>query len=138
MTKKIEKKLDVAVAKADESLGVVFGYALICKEFDEISEGFEDYVDLQNDIVEEDAMLQCAFEFMQGDRVAKVQHKGDQQGTVVFALPVTEEIAKSLDIDVTKTGLIIGVKFDDDAVLKAFADGTLTGFSIGGYILEQE
>lgn len=113
------------VLKVDESLGLVFGYAIVCKE------GGKDYYDLQGDHIPEDAMLEAACEFMQSGRVAKEMHDGDEIGQVVFAFPMTTEIAKAFDIEVSKTGLLVAMKPSKE-VLKKFADGTYTGFSIGG------
>ena len=63
--------------------------------------------------------------------------KVDEKGTVLFALPLTSEIAKALDIETKKTGLIIAVKPDADMLAK-FKSGELTGFSIGGFVLKDE
>ena len=77
-------------------------------------------------------MLRAATKFMATGRTAKEMHAGDAVGTVLFAWPMTSEIASSFGLDVADTGLWVGVKFDDAEVIKAFKDGTLTGFSIGG------
>jgi hypothetical protein len=65
-------------------------------------------------------------------------HSRSGAGQVLFAFPLTEEIAKSLDIVTKKTGLLIGMKPDEE-MLEKFRDGTYTGFSIGGaYITNEE
>lgn len=113
------------VVKVDADLGLVFGFAVVCKR-----DG-ERYFDLQGDHITEKAMLEAATDFMIHSRVAKDMHEGAQDGTVVFAFPLTTDIAKSLGIETEQTGLLIAMKPSAD-VLAKFKDGTYTGFSIGG------
>ncbi len=117
--------------KVDETLGLVFGFAIVCKE-----DG-EPYFDKQDDHIPEDAMLKAAAEFMEDSRVASEMHDGSDIGRVVFAFPLTEDIAKSLDITTSRTGLLIAMKPAAD-VLEKFVSGEYTGFSIGGVRLEDE
>lgn len=120
------------VVKVDDSLGLVFGFALICK-----IDG-EDYYDVQGDHIPEDSMLKAAADFMANSRMAKEMHVGDGKGSVVFAWPMTAEIAKAMGIETRTTGLMIAMKPDSEAILNKFRDGTYTGFSIGGRRLEDE
>lgn len=127
------------VCKVNDELGLVFGYAIICKV-----DG-EDFFDSQDDHITEQAMLEAATDFMQNSRIAGEMHKKDEDGapeehgTVVFAWPMTTEIADAMDITVEKTGLLIAIKPHDDEILAKFRDGTYTGFSIGGKrILEED
>ena len=119
-------RVDVEVQKVDEDLGLVFGYAIVSK-----IDGKE-YFDTQGDHIPEAAMLKASTEFMQGGRMAKDMHRGSQVGQVVFGFPVTEDIAKALDIEVKKTGLLVGMKPADKRMLSKYASGEYTGFSIGG------
>ena len=114
------------LAKVDETLGLVFGYAIVCKQ------NGEDYYDLAGDHIPELAMLKAATNFMANSRVAKEMHQGEQAGTVVFAFPMTTDIAKSLGIQVEQTGFLIALKPDNPEVLEKFKNGEYTGFSIGG------
>lgn len=125
-------QLDVVVQKVDRDLGIVFGYAIVCK-----IDG-EDYYDTQGDHITEQAMLEATADFMEGERVAKVMHEGGQAGQVVYGYPITTEIAKALDFDVKKTGFIVGMKPDSEEVLNKFATGEFRGFSIGGRRVEEE
>lgn len=127
------------VFKVNEELGLVFGYAIICKV-----DGV-DYFDAQDDHIPEDSMLEAAADFMQKSRVAGEMHeRGEdgnpvEKGTVVFAWPMTTEIAAAMGITVEKTGLMIAIKPHDKDILAKFRDGTYTGFSIGGKrILDEE
>lgn len=114
------------VCKVDEKLGLVFGYAMVCKI------NGEPYFDTQGDHIPEETMLRVLTKFMMGDGVAKEMHTGEQVGKYVFAFPLTTEIAKSLDIQTEKTGALVAMKPESDELLKKFRDGVLTGFSIGG------
>jgi hypothetical protein len=126
------KKLNVKVAKVDAGHGLVFGYAIVCKK-----DG-EDYWDLQEDHIPEDAMLAGSVDFMQGPRIAKEMHTGDPIGLVLFAMPLTTDIAKAFEIKTNTTGLMIAMKPDSADVLAKFHDGTYTGFSMGGWRVTDE
>ena len=117
------------VAKVDAALGLVFGYAIICK----LADG-SDYYDLQDDHIPEDVMLKGACDFMESDRIMKDMHQGGPAGQIVFAFPMTTDIAKALGITVEKTGLLVAMKPANPAILGKFQSGEYTGFSIGGYI----
>lgn len=124
-------EVSTEILKFDENLGLVLGWAIVS------TVDGEDYFDKQNDHIPEDAMLKAATEFMSNSRVAGAMHKAEERGTVVFAWPMTSEIAKSFDIETSKTGLMIGMLPDDD-MLQKFKDGDFTGFSIGGKRGEDE
>jgi hypothetical protein len=127
-----EFEIDAEVAKVDESLGLVFGFAIVSKD-----QGVP-YVDVQDDHIPEQAMLKAALRFVEhNNSVAKEMHRGDQIGTVPFVFPMTSDIAKSLDIDTDQTGLLIGMKPSRE-VLGKFAKGEYTGFSIGGVRIKDQ
>ena len=132
ITEKGAAEPTLGIFKFLKSLGLVFGWAIVSKV------GGEEYYDLQGDHIPEDAMLEAATKFMEEHRVMKVMHKGKQAGEVVFAWPMTTEIAKAMGLKSGTTGLMVGVKPTDKKVLKDFEDGTLTGFSIGGHRLVDE
>lgn len=121
-----------AIIKVDEGHGLVLGWAIVCKR-----DG-EDYVDLQNDHIPEDAMLAASVDFMQNSRVAKEMHAGESKGSIVFAFPMTTDIAKAFGVETKTTGLMVAMKPDSADMLAKFRDGTYTGFSIGGHRLEDE
>jgi hypothetical protein len=114
------------VAKVDSTLGLVLGWAIISKLDN------EPYFDLQGDHIPEDLMLKASTDFMENSRTAKAMHAGEQRGSILFAFPMTEEIAKAFEIDTGgKYGLMVAMKADED-MLARFASGEYTGFSIGG------
>ncbi len=125
------KSLDVTIAKVDDELGIVFGYAIIC------TEGGEEYFDTQGDHIPEAAMLEATAEYMAGDRIAKNMHRGGPVGQVVFGFPMTGDIAKALGIDAPRTGFIVGMRPDDEALLTKYRTGEYTGFSIGGRRMQE-
>jgi len=126
------KRVAARVLKVDDGHGLVLGYAIICRQ-----DG-EDYFDLQGDHIPEDAMLGATVDFMLKSGAAKVMHVGDVAGRIVFAWPLTTDIAKAFEIVTATTGLMIAMKPDDPAVLAKFRDGTYTGFSIGGSRVKDE
>jgi hypothetical protein len=132
------------IVKVDETLGLVFGYAIICKV-----DG-EDYFDLNVDVagphkgksvpehITEEAMLKCASEAVADGMLAgNEMHAGPDSGSFVFAFPLTTEIAEALDIVAKRTGLLVAYKPTPE-VLAKFKDGTYTGFSIEGARVSQE
>lgn len=125
-----DRKFEVCqeLLKLSKSLGLVFGYAIVCK-----IDG-EDYYDLQGDHIPEDVMVKATCDFMQGDRVMKDMHTGGPVGQVVFAFPMTMEIAQALGITITKSGLLAALRPADPAIIGKFESGEYTGFSIGGYV----
>lgn len=129
--KRVEQFAKATLVKVDESLGLVFGFAIVSKK-----DG-EDYFDLQGDNIPEDAMLKASLDFMENSRVAKEMHTGDEAGSVVFAFPLTSDIASALEITTKQTGLLIAMR-PAEGMLAKFKSGEFTGFSIGGYRLVDE
>lgn len=125
-------ELRAEVVKIDDKLGLVMGHAIIC------TEDGEPYFDVQGDHIPEDAMLKASLDFMENSQVAKEMHTGDQAGTVVFAWPMTSDIAKAFGVMTKRTGLMIAVRPSDKDMLEKFQLGELTGFSIGGVRIEDE
>lgn len=121
----------VKAAGVDAEHGIVFGWGIICKE-----DG-KPYIDVQNDEITEDSMLKAAASFAEGARIGKEMHAGDTKGQHLFLFPLTTDIAKALGLETKKTGLLLGYKPPAD-VLEKFKDGTFTGFSIGGHIIDSE
>jgi len=128
-------KIQCRIAKVDDSLGIVFGWAIVS------SVDGEPYYDLNIDKsgervpehIPEQAMLKAAVPFAEGERPANDMHDGPDVGTYPFIMPLTDDIAKAFGIECDKRGLMIGFKPTDKALLKQFADGTRTGFSIEGH-----
>lgn len=116
----------VNVLKVDESLGLVFGFAIVCKV-----DG-EEYYDTQGDYIPEEVMLEAAAEFSVSKRATKDMHGKDLPGSVVFSFPMTTEVAQALGFEVPQTGWLVAMKPDDEEVLAKFKSGEYTGFSIGG------
>jgi hypothetical protein len=132
---KNEFQVSTNICKVDDSLGLVFGWAIVCKQ------NGEPYFDTQGDHIPEDAMLDAATDFMMNSRMAKDMHGGEDSvlpGSVVFAFPMTTEVAKAFGFPEEQTGLLIAMKPESDEILNKFRTGEYTGFSIGGRRITDE
>ena len=112
--------------KVNEELGLIMGWAIVC------TEKGEPYFDLHGDHIPPDSMIKAATDFMVHSRVGKDMHRGDQTGSVVFAFPMTADIAKAFEIDCDREGLMIAWRPDNADTLGKFKSGEFTGFSIAG------
>lgn len=120
------------VVKVHEELGLVLGWGVICK-----SDG-EEYFDLQDDSVTEDALLKAAVDFVQAGAAANDMHVGADRGRYLFAWPMTSEVAKAFGIDARgKSGLMLGYMPSAEDLAK-FKSGERTGFSIEGKVTDAE
>jgi hypothetical protein len=128
---------EAQVFKVNDELGLVFGFGIVS------TEKGEPYFDKQGDHIPEDAMLEAATDFMLNSRVSGDMHEKDEDGNaqvdgqVVFAFPLTSEVAKAFEIETPRTGLMVAIKPSPD-VLAKFKEGQYTGFSIGGTRIEDE
>jgi putative serine protease XkdF len=96
------------------------------------------YQDLQGDYIPADTIPAVAADFMMRARVGKDMHTGDQVADVLFAWPATDEINKGVEYSGRKTGLLIGWRPYDKALLDKIAAGERVGFSIGGELHESD
>jgi hypothetical protein len=119
------------VVKMDASRRLVFGFAIVSK-----IEG-EDYFDLHGDHIPEDEVLNASLAFAKTAAPANVNHGGPNVGSHPFIFPLTTEIAKSLGIETSRTGLLIGQQVDPETFAK-FESGELRAFSIEGVALPEE
>lgn len=119
-----------SVLKVDDQLGLVFGFGIVC------TRDGEPYYDTQGDHIPEESMVKAATDFMIHSRVSGDMHKAED-GQVVFAFPLTDDIAKAFGIQTSTTGLLLAVKPSEE-VLGKFRSGEYTGFSIGGRRVEEE
>jgi len=120
--------MSIEICKVDKALGLVIGWGIVCKKDD------KDYFDTQGDHIPENAMIEASVDFMLNSRMAKDMHQTDGAlpGSIVFAFPMTSDIAKAYGITTATTGLMIAMKPDSPEIMQKFASGEYTGFSIGG------
>lgn len=119
------------VDNTDDGNGIAYGWCLVCEE-----DGVP-HVDSQGDHIPVAAMLDAAASFAESSRIGKDQHAGDAIATVPYIYPITTS-TNTLGIESNRTGLVIGWKPNDPEVLKSIADGSRTGFSIGGVLEDSE
>jgi hypothetical protein len=147
------QKARAKVCKVDTKLGLVFGYAIVCKVRDPKTGSFVDYYDdgswdeddekVYSDHISEEEMLKATSEFMKSARIATEMHAHDendqpiQAGTVVHSFPLTTDIAKSLGIKAEQTGWLVAMQPEPQQLAK-WASGELTQFSIGGGAYRQK
>lgn len=142
LVKQLDEQMKVEheykISKVDQGLGLVFGWGQVTKERTE--KGLEDFYDSDNDCFAEEGLVEAWDGLMSEGRVLKANHHGEQVGDVVFAFPLTEDIAKSLGFDVDtlpRTGTIVGVRPQSDIFAK-YESGEWDSFSVGGEIIEME
>ena len=129
--------LKTDVCKVSDELGLVFGWGIICK-----IDG-EPYFDLQGDHIPEESMLRATADFMLKSRVSGDMHARDAagvpiaDGNVVFSFPLTEQLAKAMNITSDRTGWMVAVRPSPE-VLAKYKSGEYRGFSIGGRRLKDE
>lgn len=117
------------VSGVDQGLGLVFGWGIICNE------AGRPYYDVQKNHIPEDAMVIATTDFMKNSRAAGDMHRRMDAGSVVHSFPLTADIAKAMGVASDKTGWMVALA-PDPAMLRKFASGEYTGFSIGGEHLE--
>jgi len=121
-----------AIAKIDEALGLVYGWASVV-----LKDG-EAVVDRQGDIIEPAELEAAMVEFMKDYRSVGEMHEGGDKGVVVEAVVMSPAKARAMGIPVAvadqmPTGAWIGVQLDPAG--ETFAkvrDGKLAAFSIQG------
>lgn len=101
------QSLNKTLAKLSSEHRLIFGWAMVSKV-----DG-EDYFDLQDHHIPEDVVLKSSMDFMLESRVGKTMHEGGKSGDIVFAFPMTTDIAKALDITTSTTGLLIAFRPGD-------------------------
>jgi hypothetical protein len=150
MTTTTDVNPNFRVAKVDENLGLVFGWAIVCKV-----KG-KDYYDLNVDVagkhagervpehIPEEVMTKAAFSITKmGTLPGNELHEGPDRGHYPFLFPLTTDIAKAMGITTEKTGLMCAFAPPKD-VLAKFRKGPngeppeYTGFSIEGKRLKYE
>ena len=136
MTDKIEIRTEIL--KIDDSLGIVFGIGIIC------TEDGAPYYDTQGDWISPEEMLKASADFMLESRIMDAMHEKEQTGDVVFAMPMTKDVATAFNMDLPKNdagqsieALMLCVKPHSEEELQKFRDGTYTGFSLEGMAIRE-
>lgn len=119
-------KGSAAVVKVDDELGLVF-----CWAFTSTTGDGSDHFDLQGDCIDQDFVKACADFMTDGGGAVDEMHDSNATGRVVFAMPMTPDVAKAFGVVSKTIGLMIALKPSATALAK-FKDGTYTGVSIAG------
>lgn len=121
-------RIAVNIAKVNEQLGIVFGWASVT-EIDG-----QPVVDLQDDVIPTDVLEKAVYEFMLADRFDEM-HEVAGRGHIVESIVITDEKLAAMfpgqPLPQGPRGWWIGVKPDPD-VLEKFRRGQYRGFSIAG------
>lgn len=118
-------KLDATIVKTDKRLGIAVGWAVVS------TVNGARYFDRQGDWISDEVAAEAFAKFAEGDRVMKLDHSGSARGKVLWIFPLDRSTQDALGLVSNQTGVIIGVKPDDPAILDRFGED-LHGFSIGG------
>lgn len=117
-----------AVAKfigGDEELGLAWFWAFTSTE----KSGEAHYDHHGDQVVADTEMVKAVLDYMKRGGAVDEMHDYEQKSRVVFAMPVTADVAKSIGIQ--QTGLLVTIKCTADQ-LEKLKDGTYTGVSIAG------
>jgi hypothetical protein len=120
-------KAEARFVKASDELGLAFFWA-----FTSTNPDGSDHFDLQGDNIDQE-FIKAAMDFMVdgGGAVDEMHSNRPGAGRVVFAMPMTPEIAKAFGVVTKTSGLMIAIKPGADQLAK-LKDGTYNGVSIGG------
>lgn len=123
-----EYTLTAKVAKLDEALGVVFGYAVAST----VDGGKSPHIDLQGDaVVGGDELIKVALGFAEAGAQSDVMHDCVKDGWVPFVMPLNAETKQAFQLAGDVEGIAIGMKPSAET-FKRFQSGELAAFSIFG------
>lgn len=116
------------LVKTADELGLAFFWAFTSTNTDGT-----DHFDLHGDAVQADNdMIKAAAEFMEKGGAVDEMHDSDPDGgRVVFAMPMTPDIASAFGVTTKTSGLMIAIRPSADAMAK-LKDGTYRAVSIAG------
>ena len=124
--------MHVRIAKVDDGLQVVWGYASV------IEEQGKPVIDAQGDLIESDELVKAAHDFVSSSRTGGLMHIKDQSGKaiqvgeVVESIVLTKDLQSALGIDLGRVGWFVGMHVPDPAIWSRIKSGELQAFSIGG------
>lgn len=130
-------EISASIAKVNVEKRLVFGIFSVAKVGDSL------VVDGEGDRIAPDELEKAAYDYVLNARIAGENHVRKGVGQLVESMVITQEKLDAISKGLAASGIV--AKFDvpatlwwggfyvtDDAVLKACADGTFAGFSIGG------
>ena len=123
---KVKKSIQYEILKFSEEQRIVWGWAYVCKENDEV------IYDHSGEWIKPETLEKAATEFMLSHRVGKRMHDGEKTSDIVHSFPVTKELCLALGIQSNREGWIIAQKVHDEETWQQVKSGKLPAFSIGG------
>lgn len=122
----------MVISKVNEEQRLVAGWASV------VEENGKAVVDWQGDVISVEEIQKAAHGFMVDSRASLEMHKGSPVAMVVESLVFTNDIQKSLGVDLQKQGWFIVVKVLSDEVWAKVKSGELKAFSIGGFSADKQ
>ena len=125
------RQVPIPIAKADDALQVVWGWASV------VEENGRPIIDLQGDVIEPGELMKAVHEFVSSSRTGGYMHAKAEDGTaiqvgeVVESIVFTADLQKALGIDLGRVGWFIGMHVPDQGIWKQIRAGTMGAFSIG-------
>jgi hypothetical protein len=113
----------MSVIRKSDELGIIWGYASVA-----------DIEDLQGDTVPQDELVNAVYQFMQ-DYYASVAEIRDNHGDEPAPVVLVESTFHFVGM---KLRWFVGVKLNSDELKEAARNGEISGFSIGGWAIDEE
>lgn len=115
------------LVKTSDELGLAFFWA-----FTSTNPDGSEHFDLHSDqVLADNDMIKAAAEFMEKGGAVDEMHDSAQTGHVVFAMPMTPEIASAYGVTTKTSGLMVAIRPSAEAMAK-LKDGTYSAVSIAG------
>lgn len=127
---------DAIIEKVDPDKRLVYGWASV------VTEKGQPVIDRHGDIIPVDVLVDAVHKFnteVRNGGVMHIRNGGEvvKIATVVESIVFTEDLQKTLSIDLGKVGWFLGMRIEHDKVWEMVKSGELKAFSIGGRGLRQ-
>jgi hypothetical protein len=120
-------QLYIDIAKAAPDGSFVRGWACLTT-----NEDGHPNTDWDGELMPLGVLAPAVYDFMGGERVAKVMHDGKQTGAIVEAVVVDDDFAREMGMTTKKRGVWMGMQVHDPVAKERVRKRELKGFSIGG------
>lgn len=129
-------QFNAVIEKVDPEKRLVYGWASV------VVENGQPVIDRHGDIIPVDVLVEAVHKFnteVRNGGVMHIRNEGEvvKIATVVESIVFTEDLQKTLGIDLAKVGWFLGMRIEHDKVWEMVKSGELKAFSIGGRGLRQ-